>query len=401
MGFIKRGQQSRSLRSRPDIAAPATSTATSTSDVQVPSPPPSASRLERLPIEILQDILLASGNPDLALSSRYLLHVLSSSPYLQTNILVSTILDESLSIPEYRDALSKLLARRFFTLELLLHIEESLWPHFREKFLAEHPGVDPDSDKPFLPVLEYRIAWRRLDLCTVRFPKRRFLSPPFTPAKMEFLGHITRRMPDFWAGVNMDDHGLFCARMYELAVRKRCAAMVFLLTGYFHTHSDIRLLRLALLPPDAGDTTWLEPELSRQQEQVSRDDDKAMIRTVMKMRGMDSYCHGWFSVNFMDDWPNEELPRPEWLASSPELEDGLRVLWAIQQIEREERVSDLSAANQAQEFPCVVAGMDLVNNEVLWHAAVGLRGPLLEFLMRLGTPPAELVERVNRTNRTS
>ncbi|KAK6354631.1 hypothetical protein TWF696_003771 [Orbilia brochopaga] len=448
MGFLKRGKQS--LRSRSNMAAlPVAAPSTSAPEPAAPSPPVTASRLEHLPVEILQRIFLTSRNPDLALVSPYLLRVLSSS-YLRSAFFTTTILDESLSVPEYRAALSSLLTRRFFTLEVLERVEALLWePHFRARILAEHPSAqpfplahdstsdtwslsepcpwtfsvqvpgqdregtdddgDPNEPEPvvrrtmYLPSLKYRVAWQLLDLRTMHFPKHRFLLPPYTPKKMEFLSALSRRMPDFWAGVTFEDRGVWCSRAMEIAVRKRCAAMVYLLLCDFHTSLDIRHIRLALLPPDNGDIASLEPEWSRQPNTVSRKDDKIMLKTVMQMR----YPHAPEAEAFtefvetMKDWREcgGRLTEIGWPPYSPDLEDGLRVLWAIDQVGPGGRTSigaGIRAPAQylSAAFPSMIGELDVLSDEVLWEAAVEQRGPLLDWLMALGSPPVSLVERI-------
>ncbi|KAK6534010.1 hypothetical protein TWF281_005350 [Arthrobotrys megalospora] len=449
MGFVELGKRSRPSR-RPKLVVSEEPPSNSMSAQPLDLTPTATFRttpFERLPVELLQRIFLFSYNPELPFTNRFFLSILSS-PYLVQTFTSSAVLDEALSKQQYKIVISNLLTRRFFTLQFLENLENTLWiKRFKAEFGAHVPdtlqgfrldAVEEDRNMGnleytftnhsedtseaevekvgvYVPVLDYRMILGKLDLRTIAFPRTRLLDPPFTLEKVRLISALAVRMPSFWTDLIAGDEGKWWgSRLLEIAVRKRCAAMVDFLANSCYVRVEPVHLRAAVIPWNHGNTGWLEPEFSKGvRGPVIQGEDIEMLKTLQSLHkksrtlgdtnnsGIGSFVKG------MEAWKKGKgLVKSGWGNHEPEIEDSLRILWVLDQVvERKGRYrihgsTDFAHVDHFEEetapwmlgenryFPTGIAESPLVADEKVWEAARQEKGVYWRWLMKVGTPPA-------------
>ncbi|EWC47440.1 hypothetical protein DRE_00408 [Drechslerella stenobrocha 248] len=364
MGFLKPGRRSlrTSANTNSSVDTSSSSTPMASGADGITALQPGSSPLERLPVELLQQVFLLSYNPKLALSSRYLLNNLSS-PYLHTEVVCSAILDDGLSKDEYRAIMADFLTRRFFTREFLLRIEAKLWDgHFRELFAAVYPGAHEDpyklwtlltpsppslfpSSAPERPQIhhispmEQRMACGMLDLRTIRFPLKRLLLPPYSVEKTLLLLHLADRTDRPLIPEHSDQESYDVALdAYNIAVGRRCSAMVAFILHQAHMGRSWVNPAAALLPPCRGQTWSGADPLHEDGPVDQRADVEAlkMVITFVSCRRTDPPYRYLLLDEFlqaMREWesgdPDGMLLRMGWSEYSADIAHGLRVIWAM------------------------------------------------------------------------
>ncbi|RVD80441.1 uncharacterized protein DFL_008338 [Arthrobotrys flagrans] len=457
MGFLELGKRSKHYRRpRPAVVSkePPSSVMSSQSEFLDLTPTANfrTTPFERLPVELLQRIFLFSYNTELPFTNRFLLSILSS-PYLIQTFASSAVLDDALSTRQYRIVISSILTRRFLTLQFLENLETALWnKYFKAEFEALVPAtsqgyrlenveedrnmghleftfVDMESIEDatevserevekvgiYVPVLDCRMILGKLDLRTIPFPKIRLLNPPFTLEKVKLISALATRMPSFWVDLIAGDEGKWWgSRLLEIAVRRRCAAMVDFLANFCYVRVEPMHLRAAVMPWDHGNTGWLEPEFSKGgRGSVVQGEDVEMMRALRGLgkkpvpmegtsnSGIDGFVKG------MRAWKNGKgLVKSGWGQHEPEIEDSLRILWALDQVvERKGRYrihgsTDFANVDHFEEetapwllgenryFPTGIAESPLMADEKVWEAARQEKGVYWRWLMKVGAPPA-------------
>ncbi|KAK6509774.1 hypothetical protein TWF481_004504 [Arthrobotrys musiformis] len=459
MGFLELGKRSKHSR-RPRTVVPKekqASTSALMSSQSLDLTPTATFRttpFERLPVELLQRIFLFSYNPELPFTNRFFLSILSS-PYLIQTFTSSAVLDDALSKRDYKIIVSNILTRKFFTLQFLENLENTLWSkYFKAEFEAHVPTTaqgyqlekveedrnmghleytftesveDGASDGErevekvgvYVPVMDYRMILGKFDLRTIAFPRDRLLNPPFTLEKVKLISALATRMPSFWVDLIAGDEGKWWgSRLLEIAVRKRCAVMVDFLANFCYVRVEPAHLRAAVMPWDHGNTGWLEPEFSNGGKgTVSRGEDVEMMKALRGLdrksgpmegssnSGIDGFVKG------MGAWKNGKggLVKAGWGQYEPEIEDSLRMLWVLDQVvERKGRYrihgsTDFANVDHFEEetapwllgenryFPTGIAESPLMADEKVWEAARQEKGVYWRWLMKVGTPPAEFL----------
>ncbi|KAK6333776.1 hypothetical protein TWF730_003959 [Orbilia blumenaviensis] len=449
MGFLELGKRSRPRRQKVVASEqPATISMASQSLDLTPTANFRTTPFERLPVELLQRIFLFSYNPELPFTNRFFLSILSSQYLIQT-FTSSAILDDALSKQRYRTVMSNILTRRFLTLQFLENLEDTLWnKYLKAEFGAHVPATaqgyrlerveedrtmgnleytfTEDIEGPseaetekigvYVPVLDYRMVLGKLDLRTVAFPRDRLLNPPFTLEKIKLISALVARIPSFWTDLIAGDEGKWWgSRLLEIAIRKRCAAMVDFLANFCYVRVEPIHLRAAVIPWDHGDTGWLEPEFSRGGSgPVDRGEDVEMMKSLRilykkpgtteesSVSGIDGFIKG------MNAWKKGKggLVKSGWGYHEDEIEDSLRVLWVLDQVvERKGRYrihgsTDFANVDHFEEetapwmlgenryFPTGITESPLMADEKVWEAARREKGVYWKWLMKVGTPPA-------------
>ncbi|EPS39836.1 hypothetical protein H072_6321 [Dactylellina haptotyla CBS 200.50] len=424
MGFLELGK--RSIPSRREKAARKRATtndagATLANDTLDLAPTSTfrTTPFERLPIEILQRIFLFSYNPDFPLVNRFFLSILSS-PYLVYTLVSSAVLDKGLSQDEYQAILSTFIARRFFSLEFMYQLEESLWDqYFKLEVNAKYPYAEDNtppesadgrisrmakySPNPesldsqveiILSETEYRVIFGKLDLEGTIIPYKKMLEPPYTVARIEIAIGMVKRMHHLLrtpkAGSSID-------RLIEIAIRKRCAAMVYFLVKEFHFTLEPRHVRAALVPTDLLESGWLEPEISRGHI-VSMKEDAELFKVfdrAVNSSGLEHMRHTYKQLGQLQS--QFAAGDKAWSEPGLELEGSLRVFWAMLCLvpvgsDEEESIGWMVHGKETTDFPANISRAGVFSDKVVWNAAIKNKtdGSLLRFLMRVGTPAAGL-----------